>query len=130
MGLNKSYRGLSSEIFKFDKEASQKISNYNSVSICENAEKINWVVDRNDRKTFIKTPYNFRIELQVNLDVIDSLNNEIKIEKMKLVNGESSLVHLQSLLNWRKRQSAVRLFLKGNCLCWVIIEVEARTAAI
>lgn len=61
------------------------VSEEEKSKICENAEKMNWVVDRNERRTFIITPYNFRIELQVNFDVIDSLNNEIKIEKLKLL---------------------------------------------
>ncbi|MEH7097992.1 hypothetical protein [Neobacillus vireti] len=68
--------------------------------ICGNAEKMNWVVDRGDRRTFITTPYNFRIELQGNIDAIDSLNNESKIEKLKLVTKLQGLdKNLSSLFN-------------------------------
>ncbi|WHY79874.1 hypothetical protein QNH20_12310 [Neobacillus sp. WH10] len=53
-------------------------------NICENAAKMNWEVDKGERRTFITTPYNFRIELQVNEDAIDSLTDNIKIEELKL----------------------------------------------
>jgi hypothetical protein len=52
--------------------------------ICENAVKLSWKVDKGERRTFIATPYNFRIELQTNTDVVDSLNSPIKLEEMKL----------------------------------------------
>ncbi|MCM3413240.1 hypothetical protein [Metabacillus litoralis] len=53
-------------------------------NICENAAKMNWEVDKGERRTFITTPYNFRIELQVNEDAIDSMTDNIKIEELKL----------------------------------------------
>ncbi|WP_101650749.1 hypothetical protein [Neobacillus cucumis] len=54
-------------------------------------------VDRNERRTFITPPYNSRIELQVNLDVIDSLNNGIKIE----------LFLLQKQMQWLQKKVMV-----------------------
>jgi len=52
--------------------------------ICENAERMNWAVNRGERRTFITTPYNFRIELQTNTDVIDSKIDNIKIKELRL----------------------------------------------
>lgn len=53
-------------------------------NICRNAAKMNWEVDKGERRTFITTPYNFRIELQVNEDAIDSMTDNIKIKKLQL----------------------------------------------
>ncbi len=52
--------------------------------ICENAQKMNWKVDHDERRTFITTPYDFRIELQTSTDVIDCMNDDIKINILKL----------------------------------------------
>ena len=52
--------------------------------ICENAERMNWEVNRGERRTFITTPYKFRIELQTNTDIIDSMTSNIKIKELKL----------------------------------------------
>jgi hypothetical protein len=52
--------------------------------ICENAEKMNWEVDSGERRTFITTPYHFRIELQTNTDVIDAMDDDGKIMTLKL----------------------------------------------
>lgn len=52
--------------------------------ICENAANMDWEINRGERRTFITTPYNFRIELQTNNDVIDSLTNKVKIESLKM----------------------------------------------
>lgn len=52
--------------------------------ICENAKKMKWEVDRGERRTFITTPYDFRIELQANPDVIDSVKGDIKLNKLTL----------------------------------------------
>lgn len=52
--------------------------------ICDNAEKMLWPVDRGDRRTFITTPYKFRIELQSNMDAVDSLSENIRIKRVKL----------------------------------------------
>lgn len=52
--------------------------------ICENAEKINWKVEKGERRTFITTPYNFRIELQTNTDAIDSINDNVRIGTLNL----------------------------------------------
>ncbi|MED3550258.1 hypothetical protein [Cytobacillus praedii] len=59
--------------------------------ICENADKLNWKVDKGERRTFIATPYNFRIELQTNTDVVDSLNSQIKLQELKLETKKAGL---------------------------------------
>ncbi|WP_256212927.1 hypothetical protein [Bacillus sp. OV322] len=52
--------------------------------ICKNAEKMAWDVKKGERRSFITTPYNFRVELQMNTDTIDDLANNIKIKELKL----------------------------------------------
>ena len=52
--------------------------------ICDNAEKMDWPVDRGDRRTFITTPYKFRIELQTHKDAVDSLTENISLKELKL----------------------------------------------
>ena len=51
--------------------------------ICENAQKLKWKTEINARRTFIKTPYGFRIELQTHPDLIDS-HESIYIKNLKL----------------------------------------------
>lgn len=60
------------------------VSEKEQKKICENANKLNWKVDKGERRTFIATPYNFRIELQSNEDAVDSLNDQVKIQELKL----------------------------------------------
>ncbi|WP_419883219.1 hypothetical protein ACN6MY_06400 [Peribacillus sp. B-H-3] len=52
--------------------------------ICKNAEKMAWEVKRGERRSFIATPYNFRVELQINTDSVDYLADNIKIKELKL----------------------------------------------
>ncbi|OIK11785.1 hypothetical protein [Bacillus sp. MUM 13] len=52
--------------------------------ICQNAEKMAWEVNRGERRSFIATPYGFRVELQVNTDTVDDLMANIKIKELKL----------------------------------------------
>jgi hypothetical protein len=52
--------------------------------ICENADKMKWEVDQGERRTFITTPYQFRIELQTNKDVVDSITHPVRIQELKL----------------------------------------------
>lgn len=59
--------------------------------ICENAAKMNWEVDKGERRTFIATPYNFRIELQTNEDAVDSFNHQVKIKELKLTTKKAGL---------------------------------------
>lgn len=66
--------------------------------ICENAEIMNWEVDRGERRTFITTPYNFRIELQTNTDVVDSITDTIKIQELKLETKQKGLENDLSIL--------------------------------
>ncbi|MFZ3590549.1 hypothetical protein ACOI1C_15175 [Bacillus sp. DJP31] len=58
---------------------------------CENANKLNWKVDKGERRTLIATPYNFRMELQTNEEVVDSLNHQVKIQELKLVIKKAGL---------------------------------------
>ncbi|WLR57342.1 hypothetical protein LC048_11055 [Mesobacillus subterraneus] len=59
--------------------------------ICDYAEKMNWPVDRGDRRTFITTPYKFRIELQANMDAIDSLSEKISLKSLKVETNKPGL---------------------------------------
>lgn len=59
--------------------------------ICDTAEKMHWPVDRGDRRTFITTPYKFRIELQENIDAVDSLSEDISIKSLKLETNKPGL---------------------------------------
>ena len=59
--------------------------------ICENATKMNWEVDKGERRTFIATPYNFRIELQTNENAVDSFNHQEKIQGLKLTTIKGGL---------------------------------------
>jgi len=67
------------------------VSEKEQIKICENANKLNWKVDKGERRTFIVTPYNFRIELQSNEDVVDSLNHQVKIQELKLATKKAGL---------------------------------------
>jgi len=53
--------------------------------ICHNARSMNWPVNTNDRRTFIGTPYGFRIELQSNADSIDGTRSSEKMEGLELI---------------------------------------------
>lgn len=66
--------------------------------ICENAERMNWEVNIGERRTFIKTPYKFRIELQTNTDVIDSMTENPKIKALKLETRKKGLDNDLSIL--------------------------------
>lgn len=46
--------------------------------ICKNAEKMDWKVERGERRTFISTPYDFRIELQARKDLVDSMEDKME----------------------------------------------------
>ncbi|ULT59413.1 hypothetical protein L1999_13160 [Neobacillus drentensis] len=59
--------------------------------LCENAAKMNWEVDKGERRTFIATPYNFRIELQTNEDAVDAFNHQVKIQELKLTTKKAGL---------------------------------------
>ncbi|WP_264740569.1 hypothetical protein [Cytobacillus firmus] len=59
--------------------------------ICQNADNMNWTVDRGERRTFITTPYSFRIEIQTNKDIVDSMNDNIKIEELRLETKKTGL---------------------------------------
>lgn len=66
--------------------------------ICETAERMNWVVNSGERRTFINTPYKFRIELQTNTDVIDSTTDNIIIKALKLETKQTGLENDLSIL--------------------------------
>lgn len=60
------------------------VSKEDQNEICKNANELNWKVDRGERRTFITTPYDFRIELQSFNDAIDSITDNTKIEELNL----------------------------------------------
>jgi hypothetical protein len=52
--------------------------------ICNRAKSMNWRVKERERRSFISTPFNFRIELQFNSDVIDDNAAAAEIEGLEL----------------------------------------------
>ncbi|MDM5227382.1 hypothetical protein QUF73_14345 [Cytobacillus sp. NJ13] len=66
--------------------------------ICQNADNMNWTVDRGERRTFITTPYSFRIELQSNKDIVDSMTDNIKIKELRLGTKKKGLEDDLSIL--------------------------------
>ena len=61
---------------------------------------MNFNVNSNDRRTFIGTPYGFRIELQDNFDAIDEPSDVARIEELELsVQVEDLEKKLFQLLN-------------------------------
>ena len=66
--------------------------------IFENAKRMNWKVNSGERRTFITTPYKFRIELQTNSNVIDSMTDNVKIKVLKLVTNRKGLDNDLSIL--------------------------------
>ena len=80
--------------------------------ICNRAREMNLNVNSNDRRTFIGTPYGFRIELQKNMDAIDELSDVARIVELELsVQSEELEKKLFQLLN---NQIANVHTVKGN----------------
>ncbi|MFC0190152.1 hypothetical protein ACFFJY_17785 [Fictibacillus aquaticus] len=52
--------------------------------ICKNAEDLNWKIDGGERRTFIATPYGFRVELQTHGDAIDGTVEEAELKELLL----------------------------------------------
>ena len=67
------------------------VSEEEQEAICENAAKMHWEVNKGERRTFIATPYNFRIELQTNEEAVDSINHPVKIQELKLITKKAGL---------------------------------------
>ena len=61
--------------------------------ICKNASQLYWETNVGDRRTFIQTPYGFRIELQIHPDVIDPGTDSASLEKLKLETKVEGLEH-------------------------------------
>ncbi|KYG34672.1 hypothetical protein [Bacillus gaemokensis] len=59
--------------------------------ICAQAEKLKWKVNRGDKRTFISTPYDFRIELQTNMDAIDDIESIEELQKIVMTIKKSGL---------------------------------------
>ncbi|MFE4522975.1 hypothetical protein ACFRCQ_12700 [Cytobacillus firmus] len=66
--------------------------------ICQNADNMNWTVDMGERRTFIATPYSFRIELQTNKEIADSVTDNIRIEELRLETKKKGLEDDLSIL--------------------------------
>lgn len=60
-------------------------------SICERAERLQWKVDRGERRTFIQTAYGFRIELQTHRDVIDNDEDVTQLQQLVIVTKKKGL---------------------------------------
>lgn len=60
-------------------------------TICAQAEKLKWKVNIGERRSFISTPYGFRIELQTNLDVIDDRQGKEEGQKIVMTTKKSGL---------------------------------------
>jgi hypothetical protein len=52
--------------------------------ICNRAKDVNWRVKEGDRRSFISTPFHFRIELQLNSEAIDGNTDIAEIERLEL----------------------------------------------
>ncbi|WP_102027830.1 hypothetical protein [Salirhabdus sp. Marseille-P4669] len=62
--------------------------------ICKSAKSLKWNVHSNDRRTFIGTPYNFRIELQTNRDAIDEDSEDAaRIEALEITVKDAHVEH-------------------------------------
>ncbi|BCB04006.1 hypothetical protein [Bacillus sp. KH172YL63] len=67
-------------------------------NLCVNAKKLKWDVQIGERRTFITTSYGFKIELQVNTDVIDEENDCAEISRLKMITKEEGLENDLSIL--------------------------------
>ncbi|MDR7072439.1 hypothetical protein [Fictibacillus barbaricus] len=68
--------------------------------ICENAITMKWLVKKGEKRTFITTPYGFRIELQINADVVDAATDIAEIEELTIVTKVRGLQNdLSTLFN-------------------------------
>nr|WP_312886297.1 hypothetical protein [Bacillus sp. NTK034] len=81
--------------------------------ICLNADNMNWTVDRGERRTFITTPYSFRIELQTKKDIVDSMTDNIKIEELRLETKKKGLEDDLSVL-FGKPVSSIKSVIGGT----------------
>jgi len=77
--------------------------------ICERARHLGWDVDDGERRTFLTTPYGFRIELQTHEDAVDSMDDGIRITRMQIaVKQEGLEADLHRLLpNWQGNITSV-----------------------
>ncbi|MBO1580493.1 VOC family protein [Bacillus sp. XF8] len=60
-------------------------------TICKQAEKLHWKVNWGERRTFIITPYGFRIEIQTNFDVIDDGGSIDELQKVIMTTKQTGL---------------------------------------
>lgn len=66
-------------------------------TICKNADKLQWRKEIGERRSFISTPYNFKIELQTHLDAVDPTSSG-SIEKLLIVTKTEGLEEKLSVL--------------------------------
>ncbi|MBC6973158.1 hypothetical protein H9I32_12455 [Bacillus sp. Xin] len=81
-------------------------------TICKQAEKLHWKVDVGERRTFILTPYGFRIELQTHLDVIDYGGSIDELQKVIMATKQTGLERDLSFL-FRKEINSIET-VRGN----------------
>ena len=80
--------------------------------ILENAEALNWRVSEGERRTFISTPWRFRIELQLRMEVVSDQNHtQIKAMEMDLPFQENpeSIAHLLGLTIGQRDETKVEV---------------------
>ncbi|MTT30733.1 hypothetical protein GMB86_01730 [Terrilactibacillus sp. BCM23-1] len=67
------------------------VSDNDNQKIINKARKMNLNVQVNERRTFIGTPFGFRIELQTHKDAVESVNSPTKINKLEIATKSSNL---------------------------------------
>ncbi|MFB6468806.1 hypothetical protein ACE38V_18785 [Cytobacillus sp. Hz8] len=78
--------------------------------ICDKAKAMNWMVNRGERRTFITTPYGFRIELQTHIEVVDELESNIHLQQLTLLIRRKGLENdLATLFQHRNHQIIAKL---------------------
>ncbi|CAM3991845.1 hypothetical protein [Mesobacillus zeae] len=66
--------------------------------ICSRAETMEWGINFGERRTFINTPYGFKIELQTHGDVIDSIQSDETMANLKIATKKDGLARDLALL--------------------------------
>lgn len=105
------------------------VSNEEHDEVCHSAKKMKWEVNAGERRTFISTPYDFKIELQTNADVLDIFTDGEEIIKLTLttkIDGfENDLemlfgksVNISSAVGDKVtiKEAAIKGFVSSNCV--------------
>ncbi|MDP5276721.1 VOC family protein [Chengkuizengella axinellae] len=68
-------------------------------AIYDRAKEMNWSIDEGDRRTFITTPYGFKIELQTNMDVVNDQDDSTLVQLNIMVKDQGLEKDLSLLFN-------------------------------